>query len=109
MTQGLINTIYQHQGLSVILSKPFHAGYSSGRNVIVSRARQDYECTCGDSAHRISRGSLYMTFVPDRFASYMGQKYRKRFNIIHCNWWLKIHNRKGELIAEISPSHKEGV
>lgn len=102
MTKGLINAIHQHRGLHVVLSKPFHAGHSSGKRVIISRARKEYECTCGD--HIIEKGTLYMTFVPDRFASYMGAKFRKRFHISHCNWWLKVHNTKDELVAEINPT-----
>lgn len=98
MSEGLRNALAAASGraIRVRLGQSLHAGYWSGQRVSFSRARQDYPCECGE--HQIRKGDVYMTVVPDRMASWAGDRYRRRYSMEHVRWPLVVLDSGGSIV-----------
>jgi hypothetical protein len=88
------------EGLKVTLGEYRTAGYWSGEGMTFSRARADYDCHCGNPAHKIKKGDVYFFITPDRLAATHGVKYKNLFHVAHVNWHVIVLDRKGNVVAE---------
>lgn len=107
---GLDNAISAANGrpFVVTLGDSYSTGYWSGSRFMITRARMDYDCQCGAPEHQIKKGDLYMSILPDRLASWGGDRYRHRMNLkYHANWHLVVYSKKGEKLGEFWPPEQQ--
>lgn len=105
MTGGLESSLAMSskEGKRFVLGESYPGGYWSGERFGFSRARQDYDCICGDSSHKIKKGDVYMIITPDRLAAVHGVKYRNRMHVSHVSGHIIVDDRKGNVVAEYNP------